>query len=72
MARLLYKCRLCSEVDDSKHCPDNIAPEQSWQIMNNGKTSLKNTFVWKQTGIHSCNKTDVGIADFVGYRLEEE
>ena len=72
MARLLYKCRLCGDIDGSVHCRNDMAPEQAFQIMRKGITSLKGTAKYKKTHIHSCNKTDIGITDFVGYRLEEE
>ena len=68
---LIYKCRLCGELDKSTHAP-------------NGNTALISTVLdmpfpvdWgpitpKMVGIHGCGNGRVGVTDLVGVEFDKE
>ena len=73
MARLLYKCRLCGKIDDSFSCDDQTASEKACEITQKGVTrSFRLNRRFTMFDEHHCINGDMGITDFVGYRLEDE
>lgn len=73
-AKFYYKCRMCGEVYDSgtATAKDNgrqVLLETILDIPYSKKT-IKGNPVGREK-LHTCNNQQVGVADLIGYKIEE-
>lgn len=66
---LIYKCRLCGELDKSMHSPH---VEQTFkEIQVTGHNQDKDTFVITDHRNHYCGIGRQGVADLIGYEEDK-
>ena len=62
--KLLYKCRLCGEIDDSLHCPN--VDQAVIEIALYGEVRNTMGIISTMVTTHAACKLGIGIADCIG------
>jgi hypothetical protein len=71
-ARFLYKCRKCGKIDNSLCCDPKMAMHIFHDCVVSGKSRMEVGMPVSIISTHTCNRTDMGVTDLIGYEIVGE